>query len=263
MIGINALCVRCLVDKHTEAAHAIDPVKAVDFCRELLELVKKGVGCSNSSCVDARINDLYVKHFGLPQDRYVEEKRTSNAFVVPRLPAIRALVEQQPDPVFAALQFAILGNYLDFSALKGQVITDNAGEIGFDRVLAQQLQRRFPHLTITFCVRGLPALNDATRADAACCGIEFPIVDTGNDIGGVDLPSLGKEARDALHNADVILTKGMGNVETLYGCGLNIYYLFMCKCKRVAKLLGCENMTGQFLRDRSFSIGEPMVGALE
>ena len=288
MIGINALCVRCLVDKHTEAAHAIDPVKAVDFCREMLELVKNGVGCSNSSCVDARINDLYVKHFGLPQDRYVEEKRKSNAFVVPRLPAIRALVEQQPDPVFAALQFAILGNYLDFSALKGQVsfekledmlksalsmeldkkvyesfcaelsvaktllyITDNAGEIGFDRVLAQQLQRRFPHLTITFCVRGLPALNDATRADAACCGIEFPIVDTGNDIGGVDLPSLGKEARDALHNADVILTKGMGNVETLYGCGLNIYYAFLVKCPRLMEVFQKPLLTPMFIKEKN------------
>ena len=61
----------------------------------------------------------------------------------------------------------------------------------------------------------------------------------------------------------MILSKGSGNFESLAGCGLNIYYLFMCKCKRVAKLLGCENMTGQFLRDRSFSIVEPMVGALE
>ena len=65
-----------------------------------------------------------------------------------------------------------------------------------------------------------------------------------------------------MEKADVILSKGSGNFESLAGCGLNIYYLFMCKCKRVAKLLGCENMTGQFLRERDISIGDPILGAL-
>lgn len=287
MIDMNALCVRCLVDKHTDTAYAIDPVKATAFCADMLELVRSGTGKANSSYIGARINDLYSKHFGLGQDRYIEEKRESNDFVLSRLETIRQLVMRQPDPVYAALQFAVLGNYLDFSALKGQVsfekldemlqnalsmeldravyealladlekarkllyITDNAGEIGFDRVLAEQLQNRFPSLSITFCVRGMPAHNDATREDAALMGIHFPIVDTGNDVGGVELSLCSEECLQAIHGSDVILTKGMGNVETLYGSGLPIYYAFLVKCARFGEVFQKPLLTPMLLKER-------------
>lgn len=287
MIDMNALCVRCLVDKHTETAYSIDPVKATDFCKDMLSLVQSGTGCANSSYIGAKINHLYTKHFGLGQDRFIEEKQESNAFVLARLEDIRALVDRQPDPVLAALRFAVLGNYLDFSALKGQVsfekldqmltealtmeldmevyesllcdlawgkrlllVTDNAGEIGFDRILAERLQKRYPRLEITFCVRGLPAHNDATRADAAVMGIDFPIVDTGNDIGGIELELLSAEAKEAFEQADVILTKGMGNAETLYGCGLNIYYAFLVKCPRFVEVFHKPMLTPMLIKER-------------
>ena len=37
----------------------------------------------------------------------------------------------------------------------------------------------------------------------------------------------------------------------------------MYKCPRVAKILGCENMTGQFLRERGLPPLDPMVGSLD
>lgn len=33
--------------------------------------------------------------------------------------------------------------------------------------------------------------------------------------------------------ADVILSKGQGNVETLYGCGYPIFYAFLVKCPAI------------------------------
>lgn len=288
MVSINTLCVRCLVDKHTDNAYKIDPKKADEFCKEMLPLVLGGMEVANSSYIGAMIDRLYPKYFGIPRDRYVREKEESNAFVLERLAHIEELVDAQPDPVFAGLQFAIMGNYLDFSALKGQVsyekldelltqalqmelckdtyhrfvsqletaktllyITDNAGEIGFDRVFAQRLQRRFPSLQITFCVRGEPAHNDATREDAAVMGIDFPVIDTGNDVGGVEMPLCNRETLDALHNCDVILTKGMGNVETLYGCGLNIFYAFLVKCPRFVEVFQKPLLTPMFISERN------------
>jgi len=213
--------------------------------------------------------DLMLKHYGLPLDRMKEEKEQSNRFVLERLDLIRQKVESAADPVFAGLQFAVLGNYLDFSALQGQVsfekldtmldaafdldldkgvyesfckeleqgkkllyLTDNAGEIGFDRIFAEKIAERWPHLEIVFCVRGDICLNDATRADAAEMGIPFPVIDNGNRVPGTQIDMLSKEARSALDTADVILAKGMANCETMHGCGYNVYYAFLVKCQR-------------------------------
>ena len=284
-IQINTQCIQCLLNKHLETARALDESKANAFCEELLQILKDSLNGSNSAVVGAQVNQLYQKYFGLGQDRYVQEKMDSNAFVKPRLEAITALVEQQCDPVFAGLQFAILGNYLDFSALRGQVsfeklddmlhdalkmqldaqvyrqfcedlekgkkllyITDNAGEIGFDRVFAQQIQKKYPHLQITFCVRGLPAHNDATREDAAYMGITWPIVDTGNDIGGVEISMLSEKSKKALDAADVVIAKGMGNTESMYGCKYNVYYAFLVKCVRFETYFQKPHMHPMFIK---------------
>ena len=39
-----------------------------------------------------------------------------------------------------------------------------------------------------------------------------------------------EEARQALHQADVILAKGQGNYESLCNQGRHIFYSFLCKC---------------------------------
>ncbi len=286
-IKINTLCLQCLFNKHLETARELDEKKANAFAKELMEVLKNALENSSSAVAGAKINGLYQKHFGLEQDRFVQEKIDSNVFVKNRLPQIKALVEQQSDPVFAGLQFAILGNYLDFSALRGQVsfeklddmlnealqmqmdmgvyeslcrdlatgekllyITDNAGEIGFDRILAEQLHKKYPHMQITFCVRGLPAHNDATRQDAEFMEIPFPIIDTGNDIGGVDIPSLSAEAKNALETADVVLAKGMGNTESMFGCGYNVYYAFLVKCPRFVEYFRKPMMTPMLWKEQ-------------
>ena len=121
--------------------------------------------------------------------------------------------------------------------------TDNAGEIGFDRIFAEELARAFPQLEITFCVRGGPTANDATREDAAAMGLPFPVIDNGNLVPGTQLDLLSAEAKQAVETADVILAKGMANVETMLGCGYNIYYAFLVKCQRFVNLFGKPLMT--------------------
>ena len=211
----------------------------------------------------------------------------SNRFVMERLDAIRSRIDSAEDPLYAGMQMAVLGNYIDFSALRGEVsferleemlekagtialdrqnytkfcadlekakallyITDNAGEIGFDRLLAERIAAQYPDLQITFCVRGGPASNDATREDAAEVGIRFPVVDNGCTVAGTELELLTPETRQIFETADVILSKGQANVETLYGCGLNIYYLFLIKCARFQEYFGKEKLTPMLLRER-------------
>ena len=104
-------------------------------------------------------------------------------------------------------------------------------------------------MEITFCVRGGIALNDATREDAAAVGIPFPVIDNGNRVPGTQLDLLGEEARTALERADVILAKGMANVETMLGCGYNVYYAFLVKCQRFVTLFDKPLMTPMLVRE--------------
>ena len=269
-IGMDAQCYLCHLRRNVETARSLgDEETATAFAKALMELYLTMPSDAASPSVAPATNALFQKFYGLEPDRYRPEKEASNAFVLQRMDAIRQRVEHSEDPLFAGIQMAILGNYIDFSALQGEVsfekldallntagemeldmgiyqelcrrlskartllyLTDNAGEIGFDRVLAEVMSTKYPDLSITFCVRGGPALNDATREDAAAVGIPFPVIDNGNTVPGTDLQLMGQEARDAFEAADVIFAKGQANVETLLGCGYPIFYAFLIKCPR-------------------------------
>ena len=288
-IGLDAQCMACNFRRNVDAARALgDEATAPAFARALMRLYLDAPEGASTPSLGPEINDLFVKFYRLDPDRYRREKEESNRFVLARLEDIRRKAETAPDPVYAGLQLAVLGNYIDFSALQGEVsfeklddmlesalemdldrsvyaalcrdlekgrrllyLTDNAGEIGFDRVLAQQLSRAYPQLEITFCVRGGPAQNDATREDAAAVGLEFPVIDNGNSVAGTELSLLGPEARAAMDAADVILSKGQGNAETLLGCGYNIYYAFLVKCARFMDRYQKPKLTPMLVRERS------------
>ena len=269
-IGMDAQCYLCHLRRNVETARSLgDEATATAFAKALMELYLTLPPDAASPTIAPATNELFRKFYGLEQDRYREEKEASNAFVLQRLEEIRQRVVSAEDPLLAGIQMAILGNYIDFSALQGEVsfekldnlldkagemeldltvyeelrsrlsqaktllyLTDNAGEIGFDRVLAEVMSTQYPQLNITFCVRGGPALNDATREDAAAVGIPFPVIDNGNTVPGTDLKLMGKEARQAFETADLIFAKGQANVETLLGCGYPIFYAFLVKCPR-------------------------------
>ena len=67
------------------------------------------------------------------------------------------------------------------------------------------------------------------------------------------LNELGTEAKQALDEADVILAKGMANVETMLGCGYNIYYAFLVKCQRFVNLFGKPLMTPMLVGEQNES----------
>ena len=74
-------------------------------------------------------------------------------------------------------------------------------------------------------------------------------MDNGSDIGATDLKYVKQQTRDAIQNSDLVIAKGMGNTETLYGCGYNIYYAFLVKCKRLEQVFGKPHMTPMFIKE--------------
>ena len=67
---------------------------------------------------------------------------------------------------------------------------------------------------------------------------------------GTQLELLSREAREAMDTADVIISKGMANTETLYGCGYNIYYAFLVKCQRFVGLFNKPLMSAMLIPER-------------
>ena len=287
-IVFNSECLECHFTKNLETARALGTdAQAKEFALGLMKIYLDAPDWAGSPWFGPGTNELFHQIYGLDLDRFKAEKEESNRFVLERLDQIRAKAENAADPVYAGLQLAILGNYIDFSALHGEVsfekldemlaraekmeldaqsyaslcadleqgkkllyLTDNAGEIGFDRIFAEQIHKKYPHLQITFCVRGGPILNDATREDAALVGIPFPVIDNGGPIAGTQLEMLGDEARRAMNEADVIISKGQANVETMFGCGYNVYYAFLVKCARFIQVFNRPKLTPMLVKER-------------
>ena len=288
-IAFDTQCLLCHLRRNLEVVKPLGTEEqAMAFARDMMRMYLDAPEDVGSPWFNPQTADLMQKHYGLPLDRMKEEKALSNKFVLDRLDLIRQKVQSAADPVFAGLQFAVLGNYLDFSALQGQVsfekldamldeafdldldrdvyenfcreleagkkllyLTDNAGEIGFDRIFAEEIAKRWPHLEIVFCVRGDICLNDATRADAAEVGIPFPVIDNGNRVPGTQIDMLSEEALEALNTADVILAKGMANCETMHGCGYNVYYAFLVKCQRFVTRFRRPMLTPMLVKERA------------
>ena len=282
-------CLICQLERNVATARKLGTEEqATSFARDLMKLLAEAPAGVPAPFFTPGVTELFHKHYGLSMDRYRQEKIDSNAFVLARMDQIREKVLSASDPVKAGLQFAILGNYIDFAGLRGDVsfekldqmlekalemefdeknyvnlceelarggkllyLTDNAGEIGFDRIFAEVIAQKFPNVEITFCVRGGPAANDATREDAQAVGIPFPVIDNGNLVPGTMLELLSGEAKKAMDEADVILSKGQGNVETLLGCGYNIYYAFLVKCPLFMERFGKEKLTPMLLKERA------------
>ena len=280
-IQMDNECLLCLMTRHLKTVDKLgDQETAGRFAKALLRLYADAPDGVSTPQLSEEVNQLYVQFYHLDPDRFREEKAASNRFALARLEQLRRQAEQGSDPVLSGLKLAILGNYIDFGALAGEVsfekldemiagaeemeldmdcyqsllsdlekaktllyLTDNAGEIVFDRVFAEELQKKFPHLAITFCVRGGPAANDATREDAVTSGIPFRVIDNGTRIPGTVPDRISREAKTALDSSDVIISKGQGNCETLYGYERNIYYAFLVKCDRFIRQFAKPKLT--------------------
>ena len=133
------------------------------------------------------------------------------------------------------------------------VLLDNCGEIVVDKLLIQVLKEMNPSAQITAVVRGEEILNDATMEDAIQVGLTdvVDVIGNGSKIPGTCLQFVSEEAKSIIESADVILSKGQGNFESLQGCDLNIYFIFLCKCDMIAELFGVPKFSPMLVKERA------------
>ena len=223
-----------------------------------------------------------IRRYYPQHDAYEKRKRYDNERMMALKPRLAAQVQQSADPLATAVRYAMMGNYIDFGALqkvedeklnalleedvqlpademaclageldrakKVAYLHDNCGEIVLDTLLLDEIHRQFS-CEVMSIVRGSPVLNDATGADARLCGIER-YIDNGTAIAGTELRLIRQEARSWIEESDVIISKGQGNFETLYGHGMNVYYLFLCKCEYFTRRFGMKQFQGILVNER-------------
>lgn len=119
-------------------------------------------------------------------------------------------------------------------------IGDNAGEVAFDRLLADEIHRRFPAARIYFAVRGYPIINDITAEDAYFCGIDesAEIISSGVPLPGCVLNEADPAFQKLFWESDCVISKGQGNFEALSDVERDVYFLFMAKCSVIADVVG-------------------------
>lgn len=280
------LCVECQMKRHFEKAAGIEKEsERLEYILEAMRLLSTDVD-EPAPVMAARCREIEDRYLGMTE-KYAAIKKRYNALMLDMEEEISRRIEANEDPVRAAMLYARAGNYIDFGSEQafepeklGDILkqsadepldedtyarfvadmdkahsllylADNCGEIVLDKLLMIQLQRRWPDVRLTFMVRGGPILNDVTREDAAQVGIDrlFDVVDNGTATPGTWIPSLPKSTLELLNSADVIISKGQANIECLGGCGLNIYYLLLCKCTHFSNLFSVKRFTGMFINE--------------
>lgn len=116
-------------------------------------------------------------------------------------------------------------------------LADNAGENVFDEILIETIKELY-NPKVYYIVRGRPVINDVTMKDLK--GLDIwnlaEVIDSGVPSPGFHLKFVNEKAQEIFYTSDMVISKGMGNFECLYGeCGREVFYLFKVKCEVVAR----------------------------
>lgn len=136
-------------------------------------------------------------------------------------------------------------------------LADNAGEIAFDRILLEEIRRRDPEKEIVAAVKEKPAINDAMFRDAVDCGLPAAanIVSSGSDTPGTPLSRCSRDFLERFIRADMIISKGQGNFETLSDAERPVFFLLLAKCPVIARGIGCAVGDAVLIHHRGNSAG--------
>ena len=262
-------CIPCFLKQALFAARA-----AVDDEETLKEVLNRvsalvvEIPMVNSPPETGREIYRIVREVTGVDDPFADLKAESIRTALALYPHFKQRVETSGDPLETAVRLAIAGNVIDFGAnpdvqlekeiqetlqldptiddsviFKEKLISaksilyvgDNAGETVFDRILIETMAR-----PLTYVVRERPIINDCTIEDAIKSGLDelADIVSSGWDGPGVSLKDASGEFLRHYDRADLIISKGQGNYETLSGEQKPIFYLLKAKCPIIARDVG-------------------------
>lgn len=283
---MDRCCIKCLSDKWTAKCPPDAPPEAAAAYLKAVQAIACEEETLTSPEKDYLLGRLWAERFGPAMD-YGPVKAHFNALLMAMEPELYESAMGAADPLRRAVQYAMTGNFIDFAAMDSvdesalhrfiaeahaipvddaalaalrrdvsgarrlTCILDNCGEIVMDRVLMRVVAHINPRIELTAVVKGAPIVNDATREDAEQARLHevARVIDTGCGYAGVPEARVSRACLEAMASADLLVAKGQANYETLCGCGLNLYYIFMCKCELFMKRFHAPRFGGILTRE--------------
>ncbi|MFH1421197.1 MAG: ARMT1-like domain-containing protein [Planctomycetota bacterium] len=277
-------CIPCIIAHVLKVARNVTPNDwlARKVLLETLDILKTGEFDRSPAEIAFDCLRTAAKTLGT-LDPFKEEKRVSNESAMAIIEEVNKIItDKNEDKLLSLLRFAAAANLLDtgtlstatpqditlltsrmnfelnnYAALKKDLasaksilyILDNAGEIVFDKLVIEELARKGKDVTAV--VRKFPVLNDAVSEDAEQVGLTAvcPVIDTGADSLGVVLNVASPKFREIFESADVVISKGQANFETIEGIRKNTYFVLTTKCDVVANYLGVSKNDLVLLRE--------------
>ncbi|MBW2040078.1 MAG: DUF89 family protein [Deltaproteobacteria bacterium] len=271
-------CIPCLLKFTTDTAKKA--TSNTDLLQEIslegLRIILEHGFAAMPPQIAQAINRMIKEKTGV-NDPYRKDRQDHNHLAMRLYPSLKGEIRNAPDPLRAALRAAAAGNRIDSVCLdegvdvRGAIqrsltedfgidhheeikealrtastllfVGDNAGEIVFDKVLIEEIQRHHPQLTVTYVVKGGPIINDATMDDAREVGMEdvAEVIANGDDAPGTILDQCCTEMRELFQKANVVMVKGQGNFETLEEEKRDrVFFLLQVKCPVIAQHIGTQ-----------------------
>ncbi|MDO4941724.1 MAG: ARMT1-like domain-containing protein [Lachnospiraceae bacterium] len=290
----NSMCLACLFNKQEATIRPFkDEEKKKEYLREVLKLLYDHGQSGSAPWLSMKIDEIYARYFK-PQIDYTAIKHKYNQYMLSKEQIVEQNIRASDDLIASCIKYVCAGNFIDFgvgmkvddSILKDLLekaqtetvsetelaqfkedlanarelayLTDNCGEIVMDKLFIKILREMYPNLHITVVLRGKPVINDATMEDAEEIGLTGLVDCIGNGVAipGTHIGEISEEARNIILNADVVIAKGQGNFEGLYGEKINPYFLFLCKCELFVKRFGMKQFSSVFAREDEIHITE-------
>lgn len=215
-----------------------------------------------------------IQQYTDERDPFKNIKKYYNQKMLKQQEHLEITLKEAVNPFLTGLKIAITGNIIDFGAKhdldestvikeidpknfkplyidhsytmlkeirkakKLVYLGDNCGEIVFDKHFIREIGKINPDLDIAFAARGAPIINDITATDAKQVKMDevARIIDNDYDAPGTELEYSSEVFRKEFYEADLIISKGQGNFESLSHINRqNIFFLFMVKCNAVAR----------------------------
>ena len=132
------------------------------------------------------------------------------------------------------------------------IIGDNCGEAFFDKLFIEKMLELKTSLKVFFATRSAPVINDVVLADAARIGIgkKAEVISSGCDYPGIILSKTSARFKNIYRRADIVISKGQGNFESLADRNKDIFYLFKIKCPAVSDHLNLPENSLLFIHNK-------------
>ncbi|MDB2562068.1 ARMT1-like domain-containing protein [Sulfurimonas sp.] len=274
-MNIDEACVSCIINQSAKVSSAIGADK--ELSHKLTSTVKdlsKNFSYNENPPEIASYVYEKMAEIANKSDLYDEVKELSTKKALSFVPLLKNKLLDSNHKLLTATKIAVAGNVIDLAAavefdlaqelekifdtdfahddlfsLEAElanakdvvVLGDNVGEHIFDYMYVETLQNLYPSINFTYMVRGNPIINDVTMKEALECGFDSlcNLVDSGVNTPGFTYNRANINAQKLFDEADLVISKGMGNYECLTPSHRDkICFLLKVKCDVVGASLG-------------------------